>query len=313
MAGGVTVRVPGSTSNLGSGFDCVGMAVERRIRVTARASAAGAAPLALERRGTLAAMVLEPADDLIYQGFAAACRAAERAVPTRLALTAESDIPVSRGLGSSAAAVVAGAAAAAALLDLPLGPDALLRICAELEGHPDNVAPAVYGGARLVLRRAGGDLLAPPPLLDVHAALAFVFAVPDFTVETKRARAVLPASVPHATAVEAAARGAALIRGLATADPELLALGLDDLLHVPHRRALVRGYDAVTTAARAAGAHGATLSGSGPTIVAIAPRDRAPAVADAMIAAWRSSDVSAERFIVTRSVGGYDAAPEPGS
>jgi homoserine kinase len=310
MAGGVTVRVPGSTSNLGSGFDFVGMAIDRGLRLTARLVDDGRSPpVAIERRGTLAGLDVAPHEDLMYRGFTAACAAAGRPVPGRLAFSADSDVPVSRGLGSSAAAVVAGAAAAVALLGLGLGPDALFQIGAEVEGHPDNVAPAVFGGARLVLHRPAGGLLAPP--LDVHPGLAFAFAVPAFTVETKRARAVLPESVPHATAVQAAARGAALIRGLAMGEAELLAVGLDDLLHVPHRRALVRGYDAVTAAARAAGAYGATLSGSGPTIVAVASRERAAAVAHAMTAAWRDEGLAAECFTVARGAGGLSVMPEP--
>jgi homoserine kinase len=304
MTAGVTVRVPGSTSNLGSGFDCAGMAVERWLRLSARYDESQPGPATIERRGTLRELGVRPEDDLIYRGFTAAWRIAGRGreLP-RVSLTADSDIPVGRGLGSSAAAIVAGAAAAAALLGIDLEPETLLTLGAEIEGHPDNVAPAVYGGATLVLHRPTGGFLAAP--LDVHPAIAFVFAVPDFTLETKRARAALPASVPHATASIAAARGAALVRGLATGDPELLAIALDDVLHVPYRRELVRGYDAVTSAARAAGAHGATLSGSGPTVVALAPLSRSSAVADAMRRAWQGTSVVAESFVVSRRVASY--------
>ena len=310
MAAGVTVRVPASTANLGSGFDCAGMAVERWLRVSARLVAdRSAIPIVVDRRGTLSGLAVRPEDDLLYKGFAAVCRIGGRELP-RLALTVDSDIPVGRGLGSSAAAIVAGAVAATALLGIELEPERLLAVCAEIEGHPDNVAPAVYGGATLVLRRPAGGFLAAA--LEVHPSIAFVFAVPDLTLETKRARAALPAAVPHATASTAAARGAALVRGLATGDAELLAIALDDLLHVPYRSALVRGYDAVTSAARAAGAHGATLSGSGPTVVALSPLNRTRAVADAMRQAWQELDVVTESFVVSRRVGSYDITPEPG-
>jgi len=304
---GVTVRVPGSTANLGSGFDFLGMAVERWLQVRARCVDERSAPaVAIERHGTLSDLGAAPEQDLIYRGFAAACRATGRDVPGRLAFTADSNIPVSRGLGSSAAAVVAGAAAANTLLDLDLAPEALLKLGAEIEGHPDNVAPAVYGGACLVLHRPVGGLLVVP--IEIHAALAFVFAIPDFRVETKHARAALPAAVPHATAVQAAARGAALIHGLVTPDPDSLSVGLDDLLHVPYRRSLVTGYDAVTASARAAGAYGATLSGSGPTVVAVTTPARAAAVGEAMVRAWEELEVNAETFVVTGRVSGCDAA-----
>src|ERR1044071_4033241 len=153
MRASVTVRVPGSTSNLGAGFDCVGVAVARWLRVTARAAppatASGRRPAApgkqvtIERRGTLTSLSMAPEHDLVYRGFVAACSAAQREAPPGLFLTADSDIPVARGLGSSAAAVVA----ATALLELDLAKDALAALCAELEGHPDNVAPSIYGGA----------------------------------------------------------------------------------------------------------------------------------------------------------------------
>lgn len=305
MKDGVAVRVPGTTSNLGSGFDCVGIAIERWIEFTARRAGGRTPPVAIERGGTLTALALPPERDLLYIGLAAACRAARREVPEGLALTATSDIPVGRGLGASAAALVAGAVAANALLDLGLGDDALATLCTDIEGHPDNVAPAIYGGAVLVVRD-------PPPAagltvtaLEVHAGLVLVFAVPDFTVETERARAALPASVPHATAAAAAARSAALVHGLARAHPGLLALGLDDLLHVPYRRPLVPGYDQVTAAARRAGAFGATLSGSGSTVVAVAAAERASAVEEAMALAWRGLGVATDTFRVARPAGGY--------
>lgn len=310
MRAGVTVRVAGSTSNLGAGFDCVGVAIGRSLRLTARiprraAREAGppGASLTIERHGTLRALDLPPEQDLLYRGFAAACRAAGREVPPALTLTAESDIPVARGLGSSAAAAVAGAAAATALLELDLGRDALAALCSALEGHPDNVAPAIYGGATLVLRGSGGLVIAP---LAVHESLALAFAVPEFTLETAQARAALPKTVPHAQAVEAAAKSAALVQGLAHGDLRLLTAGLEDVLHVPYRQRLVPGYDEVTAAARLAGACGATLSGSGPTVLAIAPAACAARVGAAMVAAWRARDVAAECFDVTQPAGGYE-------
>src|SRR5437016_9441529 len=307
MRASVTVRVAGSTSNLGAGFDCVGVAVGRWLRVTARAGyhAAGTpdAPVAVQRAGTLRTAERGPEADLRYRGFAAAGRRAGREVPAGLALAADSDIPVARGLGSSAAATVAGAAVAAALLELTLDPTALAELCTELEGHPDNVAPAVFGGANLVLRGPDGLVVTPLP---IHPSLALVFAVPDFTVETKRARAALPTTLPHADAVRAAAKSAALVHGLAHADPRLLAAGLDDVLHVPFRRALVPGYDEVTRAARQAGPYGATPSGPGPPIVAVVPAHGVRAVDAAMVRAWRARGIVAQAFHADRPAGGHE-------
>jgi homoserine kinase len=306
MRASATVRVPGSAANLGAGFDCIGVAVGRWMRVSVQCGAGrNGQPVAIERSGTLHALDAPAEQDLLYRGFVAACRLAGQTAPGGLVFTADSDIPIGRGLGSSAAAAVAGAVAASALLELGLARIALAGLCAELEGHADNVAPAVYGGATLVLRGVAGELMVSP--LEVHPSLALVFAVPDFAVETKRAREVLPDAVPHAQAACAAAKSAALVHGLAHADHRLLAAGLDDVLHVPHRRSLVPWYDDVTGAARRAGASGATLSGSGPTIVAVTSADRAGAVGEAMVRAWQERAVAAESFQVTRPAGGYEA------
>src|ERR1051325_7648166 len=167
MRASVTVRVPGSTSNLGAGFDCVGVAVARWLRVTARAAppatASGRRPAApgkqvtIERRGTLTSLSMAPEHDLVYRGFVAACSAAQREAPPGLFLTADSDIPVARGLGSSAAAVVAGAGAATPLREPARAKELLAALGAELEGPRDNGAPGICGGANLVLREPGGS------------------------------------------------------------------------------------------------------------------------------------------------------------
>ena len=305
MRASVTVRVPGSTSNLGSGFDCVGVAVDRWLTLTATLASSSSAAVAIERRGTLNVVTVAAEQDLCYRGLLKACAVAGHTSLPAVLLSAESGIPVARGLGSSAAAAVAGAAAANALLGLGLEREALVELCTDLEGHPDNVAPAVHGGALLAVRApTGNDLVVTD--LAVHASLALVFAVPDFVVETKQARAVLPESVPHATAAAGAGRAAALVQGLASADPRLLAVGLDDVLHVPFRRRLVPGYDAVVSAALGAGAFGATLSGSGPTILAIASSQRSSGVGEAMVRAWRQGGVRAESLVAGRPAGGYE-------
>ena len=299
----VVVRVPGSTSNVGAGFDCVGIALDHRLSATARLDASLAVPVRIERRGTLQAVTVPSDRDALFVGFVAACRGAARKVPGGLVIDATSEIPIGRGLGSSGAATVAGALAARALLGLALDDATLARLCADLEHHPDNVAPAIYGGAVLAVPGPEGRLTIAP--LEVNASLVFVFAVPDFAVETEQARAALLSTVSHRTAATAAVKAAALVAGLARADWELLGAALDDVLHVPHRRALVRGYDAVTAAARAAGAFGATLSGSGSSILAVAPALAAPAVSDAMARAWRELGVAVETFVLTRPAGRY--------
>lgn len=288
------VRVPASTSNLGAGFDSVGMAIGRWLNVTARIGGTGEA-VTIKRAGTLYGLECAYGDDLIWRGFVAACVAFGRPPPVGVELEATSDIPVARGLGSSASAIVAGVLLANAIFDGGLDDAAIIDIAASLEGHPDNVAPSTLGGAVLSVRTTGHHYRSAR--LVVHPSLRFVFVVPNFEVRTAVARAVLPAQVDFQTAVSAAARAAALIVGLQTANAAILGPALDDLLHVPYRRALVPGYDRVTDAAVTAGAIGATLSGSGSSIVAVVQRDSEAAVCEAALRAWQSVGVTAEAFV----------------
>jgi homoserine kinase len=254
------------------------------------------------RSGTLATLTSRDSQDAIYVAFRAAVGAKKVPLPERLRFTVTSEIPVSRGLGSSAAAFVAGAALANEMLKLGLDSFGIAEAGTALEGHPDNVCPSVFGGATLALTHAGTVIVSP---LEVHPSLAFVFAVPEFVLETRRAREALPNVVPHVTAVQAAAKGAALVRGLATADEGMLAAALDDVLHVPHRRRLVRGFDAVAAAAMEAGAIGATLSGAGSSMLAVARAEKADAVGAAMAHAWQLTGVTATAFSSAQRVKGF--------
>jgi homoserine kinase len=301
-------RVPGSTANLGAGFDCIGFAVDRWLTasVVARDVSSDDAPdLIVRRGGTLASLTLPPADDAVVAGFAAACATRGRTPPGRLDFELHSEIPVGRGLGSSSAALVAGASLANSVLELGLDRDQLAELCTEVEGHPDNVAPAVFGGAVLGVStgRDGAHRWTFAPI-EVHESLAFAFVVPPATVmvETEEARALLPKEVPHRLAVLAAGKAAALAHGLITGNAALLRVALDDVLHVPHRRHLVPAYSEVVAAACAAGAFGATLSGSGSALLAIAAQDVVERVSDAMRRAFSECGLAAESFVQRKMI-----------
>lgn len=308
------VRVPASTSNLGGGFDCVGMAVDRWL--TASVTVGDGTPrVTLDRAGSLQSLRCDPTDDLLYAGFAAACARRGRPVPTVLAFTATSEIPVARGLGSSAAALVAGAALADVALDLKLGRAGVAMLVSQIEGHPDNAAPAAFGGAMLGVARDDATSITPCSYafssLPVHPSLAFVFVVPPYEVTTADARAVLPAHVSFGDAVCAVQRSAALVHGLATGDDDLLARALDDVLHVPYRRRLIPGYDTVVAAARAAGAFGATLSGSGSAMLAIGRPETTSAIASAMAAIFAAQGHQAETMVTAGLVSGLEITKRP--
>ncbi|HYU27813.1 MAG TPA: homoserine kinase [Gemmatimonadales bacterium] len=287
----VRVRVPASSSNLGAGFDCVGIAIDRWLSASVTIENEGGSGFSIQRRGKLSAVRVRADQDLFTRGFRAACAAGGTETPAGVTIDATSDIPIASGLGSSAAAIVAGALLADAALGLGLSRAQVLDICTTIEGHPDNVAPAIYGGAVLGVHTANGWVASS---LRVADGIELLIAVPPFTNETKAARAALPKSLPHHDAALGASRAAALVQGLATGDGALLSAALDDVLHVPFRRARIPGYDAVVQAATAAGAFGATLSGAGSAILAIAPKGRATLVGAAMLAAWRASGFDAE-------------------
>ena len=301
------VRVPATTSNLGGGFDCMGVAVDRWLTASVVTSEAGDDHrVTMKRSGAIANLASAPEHDLVHVGFTLACDACNHPLPRRVDYEVRSTIPVARGLGASAAALIAGALLARLSLGLNISREEIAALCAREEGHPDNIGAAIFGGAVLSIN-TNGDLTGHEyafSALRIHRRIALVFAVPQLEITTSAARAVLPASLPYETAVAAVAKAAALVQGLKTGDDKLLAYALDDVVHVPFRRALIPGYDSVVGAAVSTGAFGATLSGSGSTIVAVAPISIASRVGSAMRRAWKAADQAAEVIIGAKKVSG---------
>ena len=268
------VRVPCSTSNLGSGFDTLGLALGRYLEAR---YTPGDDALELVRSGTLAEVGGSPGDDLLLRAFLA--RMAEAGVDAGGVVTVGSEIPVGRGLGSSGAALVGGWALGGAALGRPTDLQGAWIHAATVEGHGDNAAPCAFGGLRAVVDTARGPRAVP---LELSSRVGFAYAAPATPMSTRDAREVLPPTVDHATAVRGLGRLAALLQGLATADPELCHIGLEDELHVPYRLRLIPdAYDAMA-AARAAGAWGVTISGSGSGLLALCAPSDATEVARAM-------------------------------
>jgi homoserine kinase len=240
----VTVRVPASSANLGPGFDCLaaalGLFLELEVAPASRFELVTELAVARDRSNLAVAAFerLHPADGLRF--------------------TMRSQIPLSGGLGSSAAATLAGLLAAARIAGR--GDADVLALAIEIEGHPDNAAAALLGG--FVVYADGAAVRLDPP----HA-LEAVLVVPAEPVPTRLARAALPASVPIADAVANTAHAALLVLGLARADLRLVARGLRDRLHEPHRAHLYPRSAALAAAATGLGALGATISGAGPTVL----------------------------------------------
>ena len=260
----VTVRVPATSANLGPGFDTLGLALSVYDELSVTALPEG--ELVIEAEGEGADDVPRDASHLVVRSMAYAFEAVGRRMPG-LHLRAVNVIPHGRGLGSSGAAVVSGLLAAKGFLegDVELGPDTLLRLATEIEGHPDNVAPALFGGLTI----AWVDQFGPQhKKLLVHRGVSPLVFVPDFTMSTQVARSLQPDHVTREDAVFNVSRSALLIAAL-TQSPELLLAATEDKLHQSYRAAAMPETDRLVQALRAAG-YAAVVSGAGPSVLVLA-------------------------------------------
>lgn len=261
----IGVRVPASTSNLGAGFDCLGLALD--IWLEAWIEDGGGPPV---YEGTVAG--LAAAQDIVMQVLGGT-------VPATKHLRVRSDIPLALGFGSSAAAAVASYALHELLSNSGFERDRVYEAAVALEGHPDNAGAATYGGFVLAAPR--------PARLAFSQRLAVALAVPEAPIDTKSARQILPSQLPRHVAIAQSSRAAALVLGLMNAEADLIAHGMDDQIAVPLRKRLIPGYDDAVAAGREAGAYGVTISGSGSAILAVTEPERAADVAEAMADALR--------------------------
>lgn len=292
------VRVPCSTSNLGAGFDCIGLAFDLYLDAGYEPSSGD---LTIRRAGTLRDLDADVGEDRFVLAFLSELQRRGVEQPGGR-LLATSAIPIGRGLGSSAAATVAGIALATAACGDTLDRDAALAAAVRVEGHPDNSAPSLFGGLMAVA--AGGHGVPRAMRLPLSDRIGFVFAAPGAGVSTRRARTVLPQHVPHSAAARNLGRLAALLHGLATADPESIAVGFSDELHMPYRLPLIPRANAVLEAAVDAGAWAATISGSGSGVIAACSHDVEAPVGKAMMEAFGGRRAGAESFVLRADMHG---------
>ena len=261
----VTVRAPATTANMGPGFDSIGMALG--IFNTISVELANSFELSIYGEG--ADVLSGDTDNMVYRGFCAAIEKTDTQVPA-VRLTCHNDIPLKRGLGSSAAAVTGGIIAGQIMSGKTIPPEELIKLADGIEGHPDNVAAALFGGCQVIVR--DGDKLVSTSL-PVDSTLSAVLLIPDFEILTEDAREVLPKAVSLTDAVHNVSRAALLTASLATGKLDALRLATQDALHQPARESLFPAMRNIFQAALDAGAHGVFLSGSGPTVLALASAD----------------------------------------
>ncbi len=298
----ITVRVPATSANLGPGFDCLGLALDLwnetiinlAIEYSVQVSGEGAEKLSQGENN----LIIRSAQKL------AEC-VGKRLPPFHVDCT--NRIPLSSGLGSSAAAKLTGLLGANLLLGKPLLLPEILNLAAEMEGHPDNVAPALLGG--LVVATMENGKVFPHRInsattQESHFHLTVV--LPDFHLSTGQARAVLPEQVPIKDAVHNVSRAVLLTEAFRNADLDLLGKAMSDTLHQPHRLSLIPGAREAMDAAKGAGASAAALSGAGPSVIAFSSK-RDPAIGEAMTRAFGEAGLSARTFQLKMSNYGAEA------
>ncbi len=250
------IHVPATSANLGPGFDCLGIALGLYLEVTAIPSNKNS--FIYTGQGQLK----DTPDNLMHEGFRAAYKRLNQTAPT-VTFEVTNPIPLARGLGSSSAALVAGIALADAMMNGALERDGVFQLAADLEGHPDNVAPAIYGGFTASVQKYDGSYVCERLELPKWT---FLFAVPEFELLTSEARRVLPESYSRGDVIFNTSRTSLWTLAVALDKPELLRVASQDKIHEPYREKLVPGLAETRQQVLAAGAYGAFLSGAGPTV-----------------------------------------------
>ena len=253
----VTIRVPATTANLGPGFDAFGCALSLYTDVTFEETEAG-----LEITGCDEAYC--GPDNMAYTAYCAVLASLSEEV-RGVKIHIDARIPICRGLGSSAALLVAGAMGANVLRGSKLSTQGLLNITNAMEGHPDNLAPAFYGGLTASMVESGLPISVSFPL---HPDWQFLALVPEFNLHTSLARSVLPDQISRADAIYNIAHGALVLKALELGDEKLLRTALQDRLHQQYRKKLIPDYDSIAALVRTCGA-AFCLSGAGPTLLCI--------------------------------------------
>jgi homoserine kinase len=280
-----SVDVPASSANLGSGFDCFAAALSLKLR--AELWHGDEAGIVLNARGEGAPGGDASADDnLLIRGFREGLRASAAPGAGSWRLEVSSMIPAARGLGSSAAAIVAGVVLGAAVGRRTVDADELLGLAAQLEGHPDNVAAALYGGFTLAVAETAGAGRVTLRRFRVPEAWIPVAFIPQRESRTHEMRGALPDTVAHAAAARQSGRSALLATAIMTSDASLLRDAMADELHQPYRVPLLPGTGELIEMAYERGAAGACLSGAGPTVLAICD---SPATAHGVEKAWNTA------------------------
>ena len=262
----VEISVPASTANLGSGYDSLGIAIDIRLKI--KATLSDRDEFIYSGNGRIS----NNPYNMVHKSFREAFNRRLKVAP-KVHIVADNPIPLARGLGSSSAAVVAGIALADEFMGQRLGRDGVFQLAAKLEGHPDNVAAAVYGGFNSSIKMSDGSFYSEK--LDVPTEWVFLFAIPGYRLKTKDARAVLPLNYKLSDLVYNLSRVSYWPIAISQNRPEILKFACQDRIHEPYREKLIPRFLITKAELLEQGAYAVFLSGAGPTIAVICERLKA--------------------------------------
>lgn len=254
----VVVKIPATTANMGPGFDCVGCALSVYNTITFKKMPSGVVVDGKDRNF--------PNDkSLVVSAYKTALAELNQQF-TGISIDINSKIPVTRGLGSSAAIIVGSVTAAYILSDIPLDKQRVFEIASKIEGHPDNVAPAIFGGLTASFMDGG---VPHTVRYDINPKWHFTALVPSFRLNTSKARAALPRAITVRDAVYNLSRTAVMLKAFESGDEKMLKIAVNDRLHQPYRKMLIRDYSKIESIAKSLNCAAVYLSGAGPTIMCV--------------------------------------------
>ena len=291
----VKVSVPATTANLGPGFDCIGAALNQYNHFQFNLIEMEPPKVTITITGKEALRVSCDHNNLVYQSFLKLYQYLGQTPPS-VAIDINLGVPLARGLGSSATAIVGGLIGGNKLAGDPLSLSEIMELAITIEGHPDNVVPALLGNCQLSVGEAGSWQFCP---IAWHPDLIPVVAIPNFELSTQEARAVLPTHLSRHDAIFNIAHLGLLIKALETGNRDWLMMALDDKLHQPYRQKLIKGYNSLKKAALSVGAYGLVISGAGPTVIALASSEHAEQVSLAITNAWMHVGIEAEALLLS--------------
>lgn len=295
----VRVRVPATTANLGPGLDVLGMALDLWNEAVFTPTDDGQVRVSVEGEG--AGHLPEDAENTVAEAALRVYAAAGR-TPSGMRIACNNQIPLGSGLGSSSAAILTGMLGANVLLDNPFTQAEILQLATHTEGHPDNVAPALLGGLVVSYLEMDEVVAVPLPMEEAARDIEIRVVLPDFSLPTSEARAVLPAQVSRQDAVANLGRAVLVVEALQRGDVALLRRAMQDRMHQPHRLPHLPGGEGALAAAQALGA-AAALSGAGPSVIAFAPAGT-PHVGAAMQQAFAAAGLMSRLFRLEISTAG---------